>query len=278
MKNIIYRDRLICAALCIGIALTAFTGCKDNTDEKRSSEKNLTSFAFKKINNDWLDRDIIGTIDESSHSVRITVPEAAYKKPAGQNGNRTFKASFTLSPNAKLYIGTAEQKSDVTERLFIDDTEYKVIAENGSSKIYTLYIKIEYETPTVDSVDAEKVKKLYGTYRGTLNFESVPYSMWVVFDAEKSISYSKPMSAWYTNMQWKKVSETEWICRTYHKKDFKRETVSNTARFKIGTDGKITCKMTVAPMDNAESTDMEKGNDYTFSPDDGNGFSKPKKY
>ena len=84
------------------------------------------------------------------------------------------------------------------------------------------------------------------------------------------------MSAVYTNMQWKKVSETEWICKTYSKKDFKREKIRNTLTFKLGADGKVSCKLVVNAMGSAPSNDMEKGADYIWAPDDGKGFKAPK--
>ena len=266
-------------AVCIGCATLLLGSCNKLTDNK-SSEKSLISFSFKKDNNTWLRADIVGAIDQASNTVSITVPESEYKyDDPSKKGNRRFKASFTVSPHAKLYNGTAEQKSGALEDLFIENKEYKVVAEDGSSKTYTVRIKIEYATPTVDPADAEMVKQFYGTYRGTLHFDNHDYKMWVVFDAEKSISYSQPMSALYTNMRWEKVSENKWICRTYHKKDFERKRASNTATFTIDADKKITCAMIVAPMQNAETTKpLEKGADYTFSPDDGNGFNAPREY
>ena len=277
MKIAIKKYMVIAIAICVGCAAVLSSGCNKMTDSK-SSEKDITSFAFKKADNDFLDADITGVIDQAAKTVSVTVPEAAYKYAnPSQKGNRKFKASFTVSPKAKLYKGTVEQKNGITEDLFIYNKEYKVVAEDGSSKTYTVRIKIEYATPAVDPAYAETIKQFYGTYRGKLHFDNNDYKMWAVFDAEKSISYSNPMSAIYTNMRWEKVSDIEWICRTYHKKDFERKTVSNAATFTIGADGKITCKMVVAPMQNAETTNpLQKGTDYVFAPDDGEGFDTPK--
>ena len=288
MKNSIKKYMNSSIAVCVGCAIIMLSGCKNLTDNKstpdkaaqssdnvsKSSEKALTSFAFKKDSNSWLKNDIVGAIDQASGTVRITVPESAYKyDDPSKKGNRKFKASFTVSPKAKLYKGTEEQKSGALEDLFIENKEYKVVAEDGSKKIYTVHIKIEYTASTV--TDAEAIKKFYGSYSGKLHFDNNYYDICVVYNQEKLISYSQAMSASYTNMQWTKVSETEWTCKTYSKKDLKRKTVKNTLTFKVGTDGKITCKLVVNAMGDAPSNEMEKGADYTWAPDDGKGFKGP---
>lgn len=276
--NISIKQSIISIAICMGIAATLLSSCNNMTG--KSMEKSLSSFSFTKENNQWLNNDIVGRIDEASRTVNITVPEAAYKyEDALKKGNRKFKANFTVSPKATLYKGTKAQKSGKMEDLFIQNKEYTVVAEDGSSKKYTIRIKIDYKTPPVEPANAAAIKKFYGTYRGQLHFDNHDYTMLAVFDSEKSISYSQPMSAIYTNMQWEKRSETEWICKTYHKNDFERKNISNTATFTIGADKKITCKMVVHPMQHAETTKpLEKGSDYTFSPDDGLGFKAPKEY
>lgn len=282
MKTGIKKYMVIAIAICVGCAALLSSGCNKMTDNKsagnaaKSSKKDLTLFAFKKDSNSWLTNDIIGAIDQASGIVRITVPESAYKyTDPSKKGNRKFKASFTVSPKAKLYKGTEEQKNGVLEDWFIENRDYKVVAEDGSSKTYTVRIKIEYATPAVDTADAETVKQFYGSYSGKLHFENHYYDICVVYDQEKLISYSQPMSAIYTNMQWEKVSATEWICKTYSKKDFNRKEVKNTVTFKVGADGKPTCKLIVNAMGNAPSNEMEKGADYTWAPDDGKGFKGP---
>ena len=275
MKTGIKKYMVIAIAICVGCAALLLSGCDKMTDSK-SSEKDITSFAFKKDINSWLKNDIVGTIDQAAGIVRITVPESAYKyDDLSKTRNRKFKASFTVSPHAKLYKGTAEQKSGELEDLFIKNKEYKVVAKGGSEKTYTIRIKIEYAMPTVAPADAETVKKFYGSYPGKLHFDNNYYAICVVCDQEKLISYSQAMSAVYTNMQWTKGSTTEWICKTYSKEDFKRENVKNTLTFRVGTDGKITCKLIVNAMGNAPSNDMEKGADYIWAPDDGKGFKAP---
>ena len=290
MKIDIKKYMVIVIAVCVGCAAVLSSGCKNLTDNKstpdktaqssdnasKSSEKALISFAFKKDSNNWLNKDIVGTIDQASGTVHITVPESAYKYDDPlKKGNRKFKASFTVSPHAKLYNGTAEQKSGALEDWFIENKEYKVVAEDGSATTYTVRIKIEYDVPAVDPADAETVKQFYGSYPGKLHFDNNYYDICVVCDQEKLISYAQPMSAVYTNMQWEKVSATEWMCKTYSKRDFKRKVVKNTLTFKVGADGKITCKLVVHAMGDAPSNEMEKGADYIWTADDGKGFIAP---
>ena len=279
---------------CSLFLCAVLAACKNNTDEEQptgggSGLPNTTcplmSFGFEKRFNDFLDADIIGTIDQSTKTVTVTVPVAAYKKPAGQTGNRKFKLSFTLQdPKAKLYKGGTEQISGETEDLFIKDKEYRVKAEDGSATMYTLHIKIEYETPSIDPADIETVKQFFGTYgynavekkvTGILYFDNTTYPTVVVCDAEKFISYSL-MGSLYTNMRWEKVSENEWVCTTYHKKDFKRKDPRVTATFKIGADGKITCKQVVNAMGDAPGNEMPKEDgSYVWAADDGHGFNNP---
>ena len=283
--------------MCSIFLCAVLAGCKNNADEEQpagggsggsglpNTTGPLLSFGFEKSFNDFLDADIIGTIDQSTKTVTVTVPVAAYKKPAGQTGNRKFKLSFTLQdPKAKLYKGGTEQISGETEDLFIKDKEYRVKAEDGSATMYTLHIKIEYETPSIDPADIETVKQFFGTYgynavekkvTGILYFDNTTYPTVVVCDAEKFISYSL-MGSLYTNMRWEKVSENEWVCTTYHKKDFKRKDPRVTATFKIGAGGKITCKQVVNAMGDAPGNEMPKEDgSYVWAAGDGTGFNNP---
>ena len=275
MKNTIHRT-LLPAILCAAAAFTTLSGCKQNPpEESRSSAKELTSFKFEKSKNTWLDADIVGKIDKKT--VTVTVPAKAYQDPTSK-ANRKFTAAFTVSNGAKLYFGTKEVKSGALTDLFVFDKEYKVVAADGSVQPYTLRIKIEYDKPAVPAELAEELKKIYGTYKGTLNFETAPYRMRIVCNAESFTSYSIPMSAYYVNMVWEKLSSSKWVCRTYHKNDFARKAPRNTATFTRGADGAFSCMISVHAM-NAVSTQMSKSSkDYVFDPDDGNGFNPPKKY
>ena len=275
MKPGIKKYIAISIAVCIGCAASILSSC--NNLNAKPATNDLISFGFKKADNPWLDDDINGIIDQTSRIVRITVPESAYKQTDPSNKeNRKFKASFTVSPKAKLYKGTAEQKSGVLEELFIINKEYRVIDEDGASKTYTVDIKIKYTKPTIAPADAETVKQFYGSYHGKLSFDNNSYDICFVCNEEKVSSYSQAMSAVYTNMQWTKVSPTEWICKTYFKTDFGRKKKErNTVTFKIDADGKITCKLVVNAMGNAPSNDMEKGADYIWASDDGKAFKDP---
>ncbi len=286
----------MCKAVFAGMLLAVLAGCPNNAGPSGNagSADNgghsgaagaLMSFAFEKSVNPFLAADIIGVIDQTAKTVTVTVPVAAYKNTAGQKGNRKFKASFTLQdPKAKLYKGTKEQISGVTENLFIKNAEFRVVPENGSATTYALRIKIEYATPSIPDGAADTVKQFYGTYgynadekkvTGILYFDNQKYKTVVVCDEEKFISYSL-MGSLYTNMRWEKVSETEWTCKTYHKNDLDQKTPSLTATFKIGPDGKVTCKQVINAMDNAPGNEMPKENGrYVWAADDGNAFNNP---
>lgn len=274
--------RIICSVFFAGIMIAALTGCKNPAAP--SKEAKLISFAFEKKYNNGLSEDIIGVINEDAKTVTVTVPESAYGHSAGQP-NKKFKPSFTVSPKAALYKGTKEQKSGITEDLFIENRGYRVMAEDGSSQAYTLCVDIAYTNPSVPVADTDTIKKFYGTYRGLLHFDNHDYKMYVVFDGKKTAFYSGPMSAVYINTDWEKDSEGNWVCRTYHRNNFQRvreidgiNQVKTTATFKVAADGKVTCKMIVNAMGNAPSKeDIPKADDYyVFKPGDGEGFSAPK--
>lgn len=288
----------IYAAVFMGLVFTALSGCQNSVGTGSNTASlgggngspmvttgALMSFAFEKSVNPFLAADIIGVIDQTAKTVTVTVPVAAYKNTAGQKGNRKFKASFTLQdPKAKLYKGTKEQISGVTENLFIKNAEFRVVPENGSPTTYALRIKIEYEKPSIDPADIETVKQFFGTYgynadekkvTGILYFDHTEYPTVVVCDEEKFISHSL-MGSLYTNMRWDKVSENEWVCKTYHKNDLDQKEPSLTATFKIGPDGKVTCKQVINAMGNAPGNEMPKENgNYVWAADDGNGFKNP---
>lgn len=263
----------VAIALFAGILISAFAGCQNVAGGGAA----LTSFVFEKRLNNWLEEDIVGVIDYAAQTVTVTVPEAAYRAP-GETKNKKFKASFTLSPKAKLYKGTKEQKSGELEELFIDDKKYNVVSESGSKITYTVRIKIAYKTPAVapaDAAYAAEIEKFYGTYRGILNFDNNRYKIWIIHDKEYAISYSNPMSSHYINMSWERVSASEWICRTYHRKDFERTDPRSTTTFTVAPNGTVSCKIVVNAMGNAPSDTMQKGPDYIFSPGDGEGFKEP---
>lgn len=281
--------RIVCIALFAGLAIAALSGCKNPAAP--SGEAKLLSFTFEKRFNPWLDNDIAGVIDEGAKTVTVRVPQNAYRPSPGMP-DKKFKPSFTVSPKAALYKGTREQKSGITEDLFIQNRKYRVKAEDGSSTEYALRINIVYDTPSVPSSDAETVKQFYGTYRGLLHFDNNEYKIYVVVDGEKVSFYSGPMSSVYINTDWEKDSESNWVCRTYHRGNFERKRtieiagetvvqVKATATFKT-VDGKVTCKLVVDAMKDKDGNiacskkDMEKGTAYVFKPGDGEGFSAPQ--
>lgn len=287
-KRITYAA--VCAAVCAGTVLAVLAGCQNIA---AGPDTQLLSFAFKKSVNTFLSADINGVIDHAARTVTVTVPESAYEDAAlAQTGSKQFKASFTVSPKTKLYKGSTAQTSGVVKDLFIKNREYRVVAdEDGSSALYTVCVKIAYNTPSIPPAEEEAVKQLYGTYYGKLHFDNNYYDIRVVVDKEKLINYSVPMSARYTNMQWSKRSATEWECKAYQKEDFTRSKPERTTlTFKV-TDGQPTCKVVVNAMGNAPSAHpdavpanptsppannyMPKGADYVFSPYDGTGFKSP---
>jgi len=101
-----------------------------------SRENELLSFTFDKTINGF-DNDAIGTIDSDNFTVAITVPW-------GTNVT-ALVASFTVSQFATVNIGGVPQVTAVTPNDFTNPVSYTVVAQDGSSEIYTVTVSIENE-------------------------------------------------------------------------------------------------------------------------------------
>ena len=141
------KSKIFFAFACSCILFAALTGCNNSpaddnnkvNESPKSSEKTLIEFSFEKANNSGLSADVKGTIDETNKTVSVEVPSGTDKTK--------LKASFKISGKAKLFIGTAEQQSGVTENDFSDNAgvTYTVKAEDGSQQNYT--VKVVNENP-----------------------------------------------------------------------------------------------------------------------------------
>ena len=141
------KSKIFFAFACSCILFAALTGCNNSpsdddnkvNESPKSSEKTLIEFSFEKANNSGLSADVKGTIDETNKTVSVEVPSGTDKTK--------LKASFKISGKAKLFIGTAEQQSSVTENDFSDNAgvTYTVKAEDGSQQNYT--VKVVNENP-----------------------------------------------------------------------------------------------------------------------------------
>ncbi len=91
------------------------------------TEKVLTAFEFQAFTHD-----IIGTINQTNHTVAVTVPFST--------DLTTLVANFTISTLATLKIGTVVQVSGTTPNNFTSSVTYTVVAEDGSTQNYEVTV------------------------------------------------------------------------------------------------------------------------------------------
>ncbi|HBB93431.1 MAG TPA: hypothetical protein DC042_17345, partial [Bacteroidales bacterium] len=91
------------------------------------TEKVLSAFEFRVFT-----PDIIGTINESSHTVAVTVPFST--------DLTTMVATFTISPLATMKIGATVQVSGTTINDFTSAVTYTVVAENSTTQNYIVTV------------------------------------------------------------------------------------------------------------------------------------------
>ena len=93
-----------------------------------SSAKSITAFSF-----DGLDPAVIGTIDQSAHTIAVTVPYGT-----SLDG---LVATFTTT-GAAVYVTGEPQSSGHTVQGFSDPVVYKVVAADGSTQDYTVTVTV----------------------------------------------------------------------------------------------------------------------------------------
>lgn len=121
-----------------------------------STTNQLLSFTLEKSKNpDYLDEDIVGTIENDE--IKMTISE---------NIDAT-KLIATFSHNGKaVLIGSTAQVSGVTANDFTKELFYTVEAEDGSLKSYSLYIT------WLEVVDASRIPHIYIDTNGKVGITS----------------------------------------------------------------------------------------------------------
>ncbi len=90
----------------------------------------FTRYRFKVVNNQNLEQDIIGTIENDS--IKLCVPNAT--------DISQLVSSFTIPPGTNAYVGNVLQKSDTTISDFTEPVIYTLVAGNGNSKDWTVVV------------------------------------------------------------------------------------------------------------------------------------------
>ncbi|MBC7571300.1 MAG: serine hydrolase [Spirosoma sp.] len=107
-----------------------------------SNEKALLSFSFLKANNTNLPSDVSQTGTIESYNV-ITLP-------AGTNVS-SLKPTFTISAGAKITVNGAAQTSGVSTVNFSTPVVYRITAEDGSTRDYTIEVSMQVDIATLDN-------------------------------------------------------------------------------------------------------------------------------
>lgn len=107
-----------------------------------SNEKTLLSFSFPKASNPSLPGDVALTGLIESYNV-ITLP-------AGTSVSG-LKPTFTVSPGAKITVNGVAQTSGVSVNDFTKPVIYRLTAEDGSTRDYTIEVSRQIDIATLDN-------------------------------------------------------------------------------------------------------------------------------
>jgi len=100
----------------------------------KSSAKQLLTFGFTDSANSALPVDVVGTIDQSAHTVAVIVPYATVT---------ALVATFTCSDSTSVTVGSTAQTSGNTENDFTNAVTYTVTAEDGSTQTYAVTVTVD---------------------------------------------------------------------------------------------------------------------------------------
>lgn len=105
-----------------------------------SDAKELSAFSFTKTNNSALNADVLATIDGVNRTVVVNFPSGTLVN--------ALKASFTMSANATVKVGSVVQTSASSVNDFTSPVTYTVTAQNGTSQQYVVTVRVETPSNT----------------------------------------------------------------------------------------------------------------------------------
>lgn len=100
-----------------------------------SEAKEITSFGFTKAINPSLVADVMASINTTTHTIAATFPAGTVIS--------SLKASFVLSANASLKVGSTAQTSATTANDFTAPLTLTVTAQNGTTQTYVVTVTVE---------------------------------------------------------------------------------------------------------------------------------------
>lgn len=133
-----------------------------------STEKEITSFNFTKAANPQLTADVTATIDATNHTISATFPYGT--------AVTALKASFVLSANATLKLGSTAQTSAVTANDFTNPLTFTVTAQNGTTQNYVATVKIETTTNTTSNLVIKREEFAPGPPVQTVPIQTIDYT------------------------------------------------------------------------------------------------------
>ncbi|RFS16840.1 serine hydrolase [Emticicia sp. C21] len=122
-------------------------------EEPKSSAKDMLTFSFKQAANP-VNMDVEGVI--TGNEIKVSLP--------GSTTLKGLKATFTTSPLATVTVNGLNQVSNASANDFTNPVVYKVTAEDGSTKDYTV---------TINKIPSSE-KQLTGFYLNFKTFSGAP--------------------------------------------------------------------------------------------------------
>jgi CubicO group peptidase (beta-lactamase class C family) len=109
----------------------------------RSNARELLSFQFLKTANASLTDDVAVPLTASKTTYLVTLPTGAVPS--------ALKATFTASPGATVTVNGAAQTSSATAPDFSKPVTYRVTAENGEFREYTVETSVQVDLPALEN-------------------------------------------------------------------------------------------------------------------------------
>lgn len=154
------QTKVIRVMLVFGLILCLSVSC-EKSDEP-SSDCNLLTFGFLKIDNPNLIQDIMGTV--SANAVQVEVPS---------NLDVTaLKPTFAVSPQAKATVGANAQLDHLTLNNFSSQLVFTIVAEDGKTMDYKI---------SVNKVD--KLKEVIPLIKSKWMTFTYPYNAYFPYNA-----------------------------------------------------------------------------------------------
>jgi len=164
------------------------------TVRPENSEKRILSFWFDKVTNPLLLNNVIGSINETTKTIKLNIPWIS------RNIISNLKPSFTLSTGAVMIVGQTIQTSGITSHDFITPIVFRVWAENCTYVDY--YVTVEITNP-LDGDICETAIPLtfpvinhFGTTTGFEDDYSSPCSSTYMYGGDKVYTITIPYESY----------------------------------------------------------------------------------